>query len=174
MKLYDDLLVVGDIELDSIPASLQAVTHWQYGTGQHASASQKTSKCLPLSPITDTGNAPAIRHLVVEGSSEWVTGRNVTARSDILHVSRNAIQICTNGLDDLVPMVYSGSLSYIPLKNFRLTNENPKPLLFCLHDSILHEKSRKEVKTIIDRVHKQVCGPGRLPDFGTLLEQNNQ
>lgn len=39
LKLYADLLVDDDIKVDPIPAPLNGVTHWQYGTEQHASAS---------------------------------------------------------------------------------------------------------------------------------------
>lgn len=54
-----------------------------------------------------------------------------------------------------------------------MTNENPRPVLSCLHGSTLAETSWKEVKTVIARVHKHVCGHATLTDFRTLLEQND-
>lgn len=40
-----------------------------------------------------SGLAPAIRHLVLDGSSQWVVGRNVTSRANILQLDGSCIEL---------------------------------------------------------------------------------
>lgn len=64
--------------LMSIPHSIQGHTNWQYGSGQHASRPRKILGSANVKLRSDTGCPISIKHLIIEASRQWVTGRNVT------------------------------------------------------------------------------------------------
>lgn len=167
------MLVDSDINLNLISASQNGVTHRQYGTGQHAGASQKIYGSLLISFMADTGCIAPKCHLVVEGSIQWVIEKNSAAQANILHLGRIAVQTCRNSMDNLVSIVNSGRCGCILLTSFGMTNDNSRSVLKCVHGSTLTQKSWKEVKIIIDRVHKHVCIHATLTNFDTLFEQND-
>lgn len=67
-----------DGNLAPLPLSIQPTPFWQYGSGNHASAPRKIIASVTLSAVSDEGNPVEIRHLVIDGSSQWFIGRNVT------------------------------------------------------------------------------------------------
>lgn len=64
--------------LDKISESIADRPYWQYGIGEHSNSARKIMASLFIDVRTDGGNVINIRHLVIEGSSRWVIGRNVT------------------------------------------------------------------------------------------------
>lgn len=64
--------------LDPIPDILNGYTHWQYGIGKHASAPRKFFGSTSLKTYTNSGLEVNIRHLVLNGLSQWIVGKNVT------------------------------------------------------------------------------------------------
>lgn len=70
--LAGELLPRWNGSLDQIPESVRSTPYWQYGSGQHASAKRKILVSVVLSTSSDQGNRIDIRHLVIEGSSQWV------------------------------------------------------------------------------------------------------
>lgn len=57
-----------DLALDHISHSPNGVTPWQFGTGQHPSASRKTLGSTVLTAESSNGQNINIRHIVIEGS----------------------------------------------------------------------------------------------------------
>lgn len=80
------------LSLDPISNSLGSVTHWQFRYGPHASASRKILGSVVLTAKVDRGNDVKIRHVVVDGSSQWVIRRNLTSKTNILYAHTNVIQ----------------------------------------------------------------------------------
>lgn len=71
-----------------------------------------------LNAITDDGNTLRINHLVLDGASQWVIGRNVTSRANIENVGRRALVFPLEGKEDLISLVDHRFLSFIELSRF--------------------------------------------------------
>lgn len=93
-----------------------------------------------------------IRHLVEEGTSKWVIGRNVALKDNSIHVRPNAIHIQQECIEDDISMVNKGRLSYVPLSKFSLTKINYVPVLSCLNGNTLSCRPWSQVNQIMDRV----------------------
>lgn len=161
-----------DHKLDKIPKALKGHTHWQYGTGKHASPARRILGSTVLTAISDSSNSINITHLVLEGSSQWVIGRNVTRKANIEHLERNALAVVADGITDYVSMIDHEFLSYIPLDCFT-ANRKSASTMSCLSAVTTCDKPWSEVKKVIDKVHKHVCGHATLTDYKLLLERNH-
>ncbi len=49
-----------------------------------------------ISACLSDGSNINIRHIVIEGSSQWVVGRNVTSKCDIVHSNGNYLNLPNN------------------------------------------------------------------------------
>lgn len=87
------LLPKWDGALDPIPDSLASRPFWQYGVGAHASQAKPILGSILLDATSDDGVTVKIRHLVIEGSSQWIIGRNVTTHCDIIHSRGDYLQL---------------------------------------------------------------------------------
>lgn len=117
--LQPRLLPNWDGTLDPIPDTLSGRRHWQYGCGEHASSPRLIvgSICLPMA--ADCGSTIIVRHLILEGSSQWVIGRNVTSQCDIVHVNGNMLSVPTSDSTRLhITMTDHNFHSYIPYNEF--------------------------------------------------------
>ncbi len=72
-----------------LPDSISDRNHWQYGTGSHSSESRRMLGSEMLSASLADGTIVNINHIVIEGSSQWIIGRHVTAKCDIIHTNGN-------------------------------------------------------------------------------------
>lgn len=123
-----------------------------------------------------------IRHLVIDGSSQWVVGRNVTNYCDILHVNQNILKLppdASGNSQGSVTLVDRDMHTYIPHTAFTFQAETLTPrhetTLFCATahiDGNLAKKPWKDLKNIVDKVHKHVCGHSTYSDIKILLERN--
>lgn len=159
-----------DTELEDLPNTLRGKTHWQYGQGEHSSLSRKMLGSVILNLKTDSGTIVNIRHVVIEGSSQWVIGRNVTSIVNIIHIGRNAIEIHCDGKPDYISMINKGRLSYISLHSFEIESETES--LISFNGLSVSCRPWKEVKPIIDKVHKHICGHATFTDIKLLLQRN--
>jgi len=169
-------------KLEPLPTQIADRPFWQYGTGNHSSQVRKILGSLMLEARSDSGNLFKIRHLVIEGASQWVVGRNFTNYCDILHIRKHAVQLpCDDpSLVDYVSYVDHDMHSYIPYKVFgphatieARPNENA---LFCATaqiDASTQSRPWTTTKKIIDKVHKHVCGHSSFTDMKVLLERND-
>lgn len=153
-----ELKIIFDIDttrLDELPSSLHGHTHWQYGQGAHSSPEQKMLGSIVLSVQVDNRTIINIRHVVIDGPSQWVIGRNVTAVTNIIHIGRNAIEIINDQNTDYISIVNRKRLSFIPLSSFMEGTEHSTINNF--HGTIINERPWKDVKAIVDKVHKHVA-----------------
>ena len=103
-------------------------------------------------------------------------GRNVNAKCDIILTMGNFLRF-PNSVE--IPIKYDDFHSYIPFRFFRTSHSccqaSFQAKIFCatgiVEDS---EKLRSwtDLKKIIGKVHKHVCGHASLSDMKTLLERN--
>lgn len=62
-------------DLNTVPTCLNGYTHWQYGSGSHASSTRKIFGSEVLEATSNNALVKKVRHLVLEGSSHWVIGK---------------------------------------------------------------------------------------------------
>eukprot|EP00178_Gracilaria_changii_P016470 TRINITY_DN4728_c0_g1_i1.p1 TRINITY_DN4728_c0_g1~~TRINITY_DN4728_c0_g1_i1.p1 ORF type:complete len:805 (-),score=91.02 TRINITY_DN4728_c0_g1_i1:529-2943(-) len=167
-------------QLDPLPASVANTPFWQYGNGDHSSEARPILGSIVLSLRTNLDNIVYIRHLVIQCSSQWVIGRNVTQHCNILHQGRNVLQLpSAESTADEISLVnhdmhcYTPHLSFTfrshPMSNAHMTR------LFCATATIggtLDNHQWSKVKHIVDKVHKHVCGHATYTDIKTLLQRN--
>lgn len=118
---------------EDLPDTIKPRTYWQYGSGKHKSESRRILGSIFLSLLTDQGNLVNMRHLAVEGSSQWMIGRNVTKSCDILHIGRNVLKL-PNG--DTISLIDQDLYSFIPYDSFCINGkpdigERGKCTMFC-------------------------------------------
>ncbi len=171
LSLSNKLDINIPIKLESIPSSLNGHTHWQYGTGAHSSSVRRILGSIVLTACSDTGRDVKITHLVLEGSSQWVIGRNVTRNANLEHLGRNAISFFVENVPESISLIDHEFLSYIPMSTFLKSID--VTTLTCHNGNTLMNKKWSEVVKIIDKVHKHVCGHATYTDFQLLLERNN-
>ena len=130
-----------------------------------------------ISATLEDGTDVYINHIVIEGSSQWTIGRNVTSKCDIIHSNRNYLQL-PNHIQ--IPITDVDFHSFLPHSIFLRGNQqnysNFRTKLFCATCNIPtseHKIPWKDVKKIIGKVHKHVCGHATLSDVEVLLKRNN-
>ena len=133
--------------------------------------------CIMISARLNDGTEINIRPTVIAGSSQWLIGRNVTTKCDIIHTNRNYLKLSNQ---KVVPLQKVDMHSYIPSYIFlNKTNNNSSYFLaklFWTTGSIGESTNLHpwfELKRIIDKVHKHVCGHASLSDIQILLQRNN-
>ena len=82
-------------KLSPLPKALAGRTHWQYGSGNHASDLRRMLGSIDITAILDDGTNVNITHVVIEGSSQWIVGRNVTTKCDIIHTNGYSVRAWT-------------------------------------------------------------------------------
>ncbi len=60
--------------LEALPESLSGYSFWQYGSGNHASSSRRILGSIFICACLSEGSIIYIRHVIIEGSSQWVVG----------------------------------------------------------------------------------------------------
>lgn len=73
--------------LDPRLKSLSSYDWWQFESGPHSSSRRSYFGIINTSVNSDNNNTVLIRHLVVQGSFQWIISRYVTRASDVLHFS---------------------------------------------------------------------------------------
>lgn len=90
-----------------------------------------------LIAVSDSGTLVNVRHLFIEGTSQWVIGRNVTCICSIIHIGHNVLQLPEDPNDadpDFISLVDHGLHSYVPYHAF-VSHDRISPLekttIFC-------------------------------------------
>lgn len=115
--------------------------------------------------------------LYCKRSSQWVIGRNVTRKANIEHIGKNALTFEAHGEQDYISLTNSGFLSYVLLDRFVKSTSVGSTLTGLsggtLDQATLDQKPWAWAKSIIDKVHKHVCGHANFTDFQLLLKRND-
>ena len=83
-------------KLEPLPESISDRSHWQYGSGNHSSDLRRMLCSVIIFPCLEDGFVIKIKHIIIEGSSQWVICRNVTAKCDIIHSKSNYLKLPNN------------------------------------------------------------------------------
>lgn len=158
--------------LDSVPHSIRDRQFWQYGCGSHASERRRLLGSILLSFMSGQGTVIQVRHLVVNGSSPWIIGRNVTEKGDIIHTNGNYLRLRNSfGKFVTLTMVNADMDSYFPKHSLHWTNSKHTPSMHsCLSNAV--NPTWKEQRRILDRVRSHVCGHSSYQDMKLLLQRN--
>lgn len=148
--------------------------------------------------VTDSSSLIAVRHIVIEGSSQWILGRNITRRCNIIHLDRHVLQLpCSKS--EYISLIDFNRHSHVSLDRFIPQNtlsqvvssyvSNPtEPITAPDKTSNIitdvnrfpisseHTKhslsSWDSVKKLVDSVNRHVCGHSTFTDMRTLLLRN--
>ena len=82
--------------LEALPESLSSYSFWQYSTDNHASSARRMLGSIFIYASLSDGSITNIRHVVIEGSSQWVVGRNVNFKCEIVHSNGNYLKLPNN------------------------------------------------------------------------------
>ena len=163
--------------IEPLPISIADRKHLQYGTRSHASDSRKMFGPVMLTANLADGTTVNVRHVVIEGSSQWVIGRIVTSKCDIIHKNGNYLQL-PNSVQIPVENVelHSYLSCWLFLSDHRTDGIRFQAKFYCATEVVgdpENIRSRKELTKIVDKVHKRVCGHASLSDMKILLERND-
>ena len=161
--------------LDPIPDALHGCTSWQYGTGEHSSPARDNLGSIELHAVSVGSTILRSRHLVLRGSSQWVVGRNVTNKCEILHADGNRLRFKLKcGTCDYLALKNFQMHSYVPRESFRPAPRSSfTSVLSALHGVSIDECSWQTIKKTVDKVHKHVCGHAPYSDIKLLLVRNS-
>ena len=79
-------------KLFPLPESISNKYHWQYGSGSHSSDSRPMLGSVIVTARLDDGTTVNIKHVVIEGSSQLINGRNLDSKCDIIHNDGNYLK----------------------------------------------------------------------------------
>jgi len=166
--------------LDPLPDLVSERPFWQYGTGQHVSEARKILGSIFLTAQSEQGNPIHIKHLVIDGSSQWVIGRNVTKLCDIIHQTANVLKLPPDpdtNISDTLKLIDQDFHSYLPWDIFCSKSRKDMPIIstfYCASARIEGQNdSWASIKKIVDKVHKHICGHSNYTDIKLLLERNS-
>lgn len=190
-------LVGGASEFLEKPGELRHCSFWQFGVGDHDSPLRRILGSVALHAITDLGKSITIRHIVIEGSSQWIFGRNITRVCNIIHLGRHALQLPCDD-PDYLSLIDHDNHSHVSLDRFvpppdhnllyahvgttvtaaPVLDASDTPGTVDINHNSLHltpsdaVSSWSSVKRLVDRIHKHVCGHASYSDVRTLLLRN--
>ena len=130
-----------------------------------------------ISARLNDGTMIHIRHIVIDGSSQWLIGRNVTTKCDVIHSIGNCLKL---GDYLKIPLKNVDMYSYVPsfifLKQTNTSCSNYLSKLFCATGNI-HDTTKElpcsELNKSNDKVEKHVCGNVSLSNMQIILQRNN-
>lgn len=168
-------------KFDPIPRPISGFRYWQFGSGCHSSPAKRILGSTILNFKSDNDRIVAVRHIIVDGSSPWVIGRNVTRECNIIHISGHFLRLPKlNNQIDRITMIDHDHHSYIPLESVMLPNDGSdntcKLAGFSARARGINNIDQMEwpvLKRILDKVHVHVCGHASFSDIKTLLQRNN-
>lgn len=151
---------------------------WQYESGSHSSEQRPTFGSNTLYFRSGSGASVSTCHVIMQFSSQWVIGRNLTRFSNLVHVYGHCILLLlTKGHRECISMVDYDRHSYLPVSSV-VMRKKKHPVKSHLDgiktsspDDPIHPW--REVLRIIDRVHNATCGHFTFSDMRTLLQQSS-
>jgi len=160
-------------KFDALPDSIKERPFWQYGSGSHSSPFRKIIGSILIPGKSNEGADIYVRHLVIEGSTQWLIGRNLTNCCDIIRIGKNEL-VLPHGCGTITLKDHDLHC-FVPFEYFCQNKvSNFHAVLFCATATIAAKETRpwKELKAIVDKVHRHVCGHSNYSDIKVLLERN--
>lgn len=106
-----------------MPKSLNDCQYWKYGVDDYASGPRHIFGSISLPCCTDKNVVVWMRHLVLDGSSQWVVGQNVMQYGDICQISSLQLVLQPESGDKIAfSLVKIDRLLYMPSMCFGTTN----------------------------------------------------
>lgn len=106
-------------ELDPVLVQVAACPHWRYAEGSYASPSRFMIGSVHTAASTQSDVTLTICHCVHDGSSQWVSGRNVTSKANIPQLDGNSIELPNPSLGRLqLPFIERNSNLYLATSLF--------------------------------------------------------
>ena len=177
-ELAKYIMPASDGKLDTIPKGVADRPFWQYGKGAHSSPKKCIFGSVLLSICSEEGTVINIRHLVIEGSSQWLIGRNVTTKGDILHASGDILRFPSkDGTCITLSLVTHDMHSFLEKERFyhkEYCSLHDNSMTTLLANASTHPKEMpwSQRKDVIHKVHNHVCGHSNFRDIRLLLERN--
>lgn len=115
--------------------------------------------------------------ITIDGSSQWIVGRNVTASCNIEHINGHYLSFPVQNRTemDTISMLHYSDHSYLPASIFTSAEISPdmSPVLALTCSVKTASLSWATVKRVIDKVHMHVCSHSSYEDI-KLMEKRNQ
>lgn len=87
--LAEDIMPNWNRQLDTLPESVKHRPLWQYRGGNPSSIRKSIIGSVVLSTRCEEGGLVQIRHVIIDGSSPLVIGRNFTRNAGIIDMNGN-------------------------------------------------------------------------------------
>lgn len=114
-----------------------------------------------------------IKHFVLEGSSPWIVGRNITTKGNIIYTSGDYLQFFANG-DEVTEKLdkFDGNSRLRKAEFYHHSFPSRRDALCSLLFSLTANLSWDDIKRVIDHVNEHVCGHSNSHDKSTPLKRN--
>lgn len=104
----------------SIPSGLKGNRYLQYGNGSHGSPPRKIIGSVDIQALSDSSVTIIIIHIILQGPSLWVIGKNVTCHVNIEHINRKVLVFQGHHGEDSISIIDLEFLSFTPMKKIPL------------------------------------------------------
>ncbi len=82
-----------------------------------------------LKAKSDQGDEVSIMHLIIEGSCQWVNGRNLTTKCNIFRIGKNVLQLPDNA--GTISVQNFDLHCYVPCEVFSDRFDGASATIFC-------------------------------------------
>ena len=130
-------------KLYTLPKAISGRTRCHYGSENNASESSRLFRSMNITAILADGPNVNITHVIIKGSTQWIVGRNVTTKCNIIHNNSNYLKLPDGSR---IPLQTDEFHSYMPHEKFSKKGDSP---LFRRNSSVLQSTSMiLRVKTL--------------------------
>lgn len=158
--------------IDPKPPGWSRFEYLRFGGGAHSSPSRKILGSVPIFVRTNSGALASIRHLVIEGSSLWLIGRNVTRRCDILHINANKIRLSRSPNEDYIDMKDHNQHSHIDFSRFTRAS-HPRAVMSSIISIPTFSKISSRIKNGCDFTEEYVRRVNDASDNSFMFDKRN-
>lgn len=124
-----------------------------------------------MTGISDWRRPIHIFHLVLDGCSQWVIGKNVIQYANFIHIAQNSLKFYIYSSKVQRSTVTNNLLIHMRSPTFT-TSCKPSSFLSGMNENLLAGKPWSSVKNVVDKVHKHVFGHENT-DLKLLLKRKN-
>lgn len=103
---------------------------------------------------------------------QGVVGLNINRKENLEHIGRNKISFSVDGELDYIPLTDIEFLSYISMSRCTRKSTND-PALACNSSRDLENNPWYELRPLLDKVPKPVCGYANYTEQQVLIDRNN-